>query len=76
MIGSIFYDGILTGARYLQQLLSLMPNFLKNLPVFYLRNVWFQYDGAPVHKTSPVKQFLVTEFRNVWRFRRMASTFA
>ena len=52
LIGPIFYDGILTGARYLQ----LMPNFLENLPVFYLRNACFQRDGAPAHKTSPVNQ--------------------
>ncbi|GBN89493.1 hypothetical protein AVEN_14212-1 [Araneus ventricosus] len=27
-----------------------------------LRNVWFQHDGAPAHKTSSVKQYLVEEF--------------
>ncbi|GBO25252.1 hypothetical protein AVEN_245336-1 [Araneus ventricosus] len=27
-----------------------------------LRNVWFQHDGAPVRKTSSVKQYLVEEF--------------
>ncbi|GBM38431.1 hypothetical protein AVEN_33718-1 [Araneus ventricosus] len=27
-----------------------------------LRNVWFQYDGAPEHKISSVKQYLVEEF--------------
>ncbi|GBM07586.1 hypothetical protein AVEN_230023-1 [Araneus ventricosus] len=27
-----------------------------------LRNVWFQHDGAPSHKTSSVKQYLVVEF--------------
>ncbi|GBN39688.1 hypothetical protein AVEN_148332-1 [Araneus ventricosus] len=29
---------------------------------FQLRNVWFQHDGAPAHKTSLVKQYLVEEF--------------
>ncbi|GBN13848.1 hypothetical protein AVEN_151935-1 [Araneus ventricosus] len=29
---------------------------------FQLRNVWFQHDGAPAHKTSSVKQYLVEEF--------------
>ncbi|GBN63326.1 hypothetical protein AVEN_258090-1 [Araneus ventricosus] len=28
---------------------------------FQLRNVWFQHDGAPAHKTSSVKQYLVQE---------------
>ncbi|GBL99238.1 hypothetical protein AVEN_213091-1, partial [Araneus ventricosus] len=27
-----------------------------------IRNVWFQHDGAPAHKTSSVKQYLVEEF--------------
>ncbi|GBN75923.1 hypothetical protein AVEN_112428-1 [Araneus ventricosus] len=27
-----------------------------------LRNVWFQHDGGPAHKTSSVKQYLVEEF--------------
>jgi transposase len=63
-IGPIFYDGTLTGARYLQLLQNVMPDFVENLPVFNLRNVWFQHDGAPAHKTSPVKQYLVTEFGN------------
>ncbi|GBO13544.1 hypothetical protein AVEN_184866-1 [Araneus ventricosus] len=29
---------------------------------FQLQNVWFQHDGAPAHKTSSVKQYLVEEF--------------
>ncbi|GBM82758.1 hypothetical protein AVEN_272315-1 [Araneus ventricosus] len=29
---------------------------------FQLRNVWFHHDGAPEHKTSSVKQYLVEEF--------------
>ncbi|GBN17446.1 hypothetical protein AVEN_120120-1 [Araneus ventricosus] len=29
---------------------------------FQLQNVWFQHDGAPEHKTSSMKQYLVEEF--------------
>ncbi|GBN78175.1 hypothetical protein AVEN_157707-1 [Araneus ventricosus] len=29
---------------------------------FQLRNIWFQHDGAPANKASPVKQYLVEEF--------------
>ncbi|GBN10967.1 hypothetical protein AVEN_101673-1 [Araneus ventricosus] len=29
---------------------------------FQLRNVWFQHDGTPAHKTSSVKQYLMEEF--------------
>ena len=62
LIGPIFYNGIFISAWYLQLLQNIMPNFLVNLTVFYLRSVWFQHDGAPVHKTFPVKQYIVTEF--------------
>ena len=64
LIDPIFYDGILTGVLYLQLLQNVMPNFLENVPVFCLKSVWFQHDGAPAHKTTPVKQYLVTEFEN------------
>ncbi|GBM01427.1 hypothetical protein AVEN_236242-1 [Araneus ventricosus] len=30
--------------------------------LFSAPNVWFQHDGAPAHKTSSVKQYLVEEF--------------
>ncbi|GBO40805.1 hypothetical protein AVEN_145060-1 [Araneus ventricosus] len=29
---------------------------------FQLRNVWFQHDDAPAHKTSSVMQYLVEKF--------------
>ncbi|GBM02532.1 hypothetical protein AVEN_178470-1 [Araneus ventricosus] len=29
---------------------------------FQLRDVWFQHNGAPEHKTSSVKQYLVEKF--------------
>ena len=64
LIGRIFYDGTLIGARYLPLLQNVMPYFLETLPVFYRRNVRFQHDGAPTHKTSQVKQYLVTELDN------------
>ena len=47
LIGPIFYDDILTGARYLQLLQNAMPKFSENLPVFYLGNVWIQHEGEP-----------------------------
>lgn len=64
LIGPIFYNGTLTGARYLQLLQKVIPDFVENLPLFNLKNLWFQHDGAPAHKTSPVKQYLVKEFGN------------
>ncbi|GBN04896.1 hypothetical protein AVEN_248065-1 [Araneus ventricosus] len=30
---------------------------------FELQSVWFQHNGAPAHKSSSMKQYLVEEFR-------------
>ncbi|GBO12890.1 hypothetical protein AVEN_61652-1 [Araneus ventricosus] len=40
-------------------LLDVIPDFVENLPLFQLWNVWFQHDGASAHYTSSVKQYLV-----------------
>ncbi|GBL86758.1 hypothetical protein AVEN_96002-1 [Araneus ventricosus] len=61
LIGPVFFHSKLTSARYLELLLDVIPDFVENLPLFQLRNVWFQHDGAPEHKTSSVKQNLVEE---------------
>ena len=64
LIGLTFHDGTFTGARYFQLLQNVITNFAKNLPLINLRNLWFQHDGAPDHKTSPVKQNLIKELGN------------
>ena len=77
LIGPIFYDGILTGAWRLQLLQNVMPNFLENIPVFYLRNVWFQHDRTTCSQdifSEAVSHHRIREPNNwVWQFRRMAS---
>ncbi|GBM34986.1 hypothetical protein AVEN_240351-1 [Araneus ventricosus] len=37
---------------------------VENLPLHQIRNVWFQHDGAPRHKNSNVKQYLMETFQN------------
>ncbi|GBM26573.1 hypothetical protein AVEN_1176-1 [Araneus ventricosus] len=64
LIGRVFNHGKLTAARYLEFLLDVIPDFVENLPLIQLQNVWVQHDGAPAHKTSSVKQYLVEELGN------------
>ena len=64
LIGSIFYDGTFSDARYLQLLQNVMSDFVENLPLFNLGNLWFQHDGAPAHKRSLAKQYLVKDLSN------------
>ncbi|GBL75402.1 hypothetical protein AVEN_194594-1 [Araneus ventricosus] len=64
LIGSVSYEGTLTGQWYLEILQDVITDFVENLPLHQLRNVWFQYDGAPQHKISNVKQYLMEIFQN------------
>ncbi|GBM50525.1 hypothetical protein AVEN_24655-1 [Araneus ventricosus] len=50
--------------RYLDPLQDAITDFIENLPLHQLRNVWFQHDGIPPHKISNVKQYLIETFQN------------
>ncbi|GBN01960.1 hypothetical protein AVEN_166581-1 [Araneus ventricosus] len=62
--GPVFYEGTLTGQRYLEVMQDVITDFVENLPLHQLRNVWFPHDGAPPHKISNVKQYLMETFQN------------
>ncbi|GBN96815.1 hypothetical protein AVEN_169052-1 [Araneus ventricosus] len=64
LIGPVFYEGTLTGQRYLKLLQDVITDFVENLPLHQLRNVWFQHDGAHPHKISNVKLYLMETFQN------------
>lgn len=63
LIGPVFYEGTLTGPRYLELLTNVISDFLEDLPLSDYRNVWFQHDGAPPHKVSSVQQYLRDTFQ-------------
>ncbi|GBM75263.1 hypothetical protein AVEN_214585-1 [Araneus ventricosus] len=60
----VFYEGNLTEQRYLELLQDLTTDFVENLPLHQLQNVWFQHDDTPLHKISNVKQYLMKTFQN------------
>ncbi|GBO19818.1 hypothetical protein AVEN_269298-1 [Araneus ventricosus] len=64
LIGPVFCEGTLTGQRYLELLQDVITDFVENLPLHQIRNVWFQYYGAPAHKISNVKQYLMEAIQN------------
>ncbi|GBO23202.1 hypothetical protein AVEN_17083-1 [Araneus ventricosus] len=64
LIGLLFYEGTLTGQRYLELLQDVITECVENLLFHQLRNVWFQHDGAPPHKISNAKQYLMETFQN------------
>lgn len=76
VIGPIFFDTNLTGARYLE---FLEEDLVPNLAVLFPdpveadvpnRNIWFQQDGAPPHFARPVREYLDEVFPGRWIGRR------
>ena len=51
------------GSRYLKLQEDAISDFIDDLPLSDLRNLWFQVDGAPPHKVSKVEQYLRDLFR-------------
>ncbi|GBM40957.1 hypothetical protein AVEN_250289-1 [Araneus ventricosus] len=68
LIGPVFYERTLMGQRYLDLLQDVITDFVENLPLHHIRNVWFQHDGAPPRIISNVKQYLMETFQNqvIW----------
>ena len=55
LVGPVFYEGTLTGHRYLQLLQDNIPEFLEETPLAELSTIWFQHDDAPPHKIASVQ---------------------
>ncbi|GBM71798.1 hypothetical protein AVEN_98405-1 [Araneus ventricosus] len=64
LIGPVFYEGTLKGQRFLELMQDVITDFVEKIPLHKLRNGWFPYDGAPLHKISNVKQCLMEIFQN------------
>lgn len=62
----VIYDGVLTAARYLNLLRTVVEDFLDNLPLNLRRSCWYQLDGAPAHCTQDVSQELTAMFEDRW----------
>ncbi|GBM18308.1 hypothetical protein AVEN_147429-1 [Araneus ventricosus] len=42
---------------------NVISDFLQDLPLSDLRNVWFQHDGSPPHKVSRAQQYIQDTFQ-------------
>lgn len=66
IIGPIFFDGPLTGQRYLQFLRNEIEEILEELPLRILPLIYFQQDGAPPHNARQVYEYLNHRFNDHW----------
>ncbi|GBO21993.1 hypothetical protein AVEN_16530-1 [Araneus ventricosus] len=64
LIEPVFYEGTLTGQRYLELMQDVITDFVENLTLHQLSNAGFQLDGFPPHKISSVKQYLMETSQN------------
>lgn len=66
VIGPYFFDGNLTGRRYVQILRDIVDDFACSLPLHDLQRTWFQHDGAPPHFSAPAREWLDRNFPHQW----------
>lgn len=65
LIGPYFYEGSLTGARYLNFLREELPILLQNVQLRH-NNIWLQQDGAPAHNARISQNFLNETYEGKW----------
>lgn len=58
LIGPYFFQGTLTGQRYLEFLKDILPTLLQNIPLNTRRDLILQQDGAPCHNARLVADYL------------------
>lgn len=66
LIGPYFYDGTLTGNRYLDFLQNILPDLLEDIPLNERATMWWQQDGAPAHFDRRVRSHLDMYFQERW----------
>lgn len=66
LIGPIFFQGPLTGQRYLEYLRTNIEESIEDLPLTYLQNFYLQQDGAPPHNARIVTDYLDNRYENRW----------
>lgn len=66
IIGPYFFEGNLTGRRYLEFLREDLPLLLEDVPLMTRLRMWFQQDGAPPHWLLAVRNHLHRTYPGRW----------
>ncbi|CAH1991457.1 unnamed protein product [Acanthoscelides obtectus] len=66
IVGPFFYEGTLTGERYVEFMSEILTNFLDELDLISRHHLHLQQDGAPAHNSRGTYHFLSTTFNDQW----------
>lgn len=66
IFGPFFFRENLNGDRFLTFLQGDFDNTLDDIPLLERNHSYLQLDGAPIHGTRPVVEWLETHFPNKW----------
>lgn len=66
IIGPIFYEGTLTGRRYVDLLSEILEEYLDDINLEARNRIYFQQDGAPPHQFYEVRILLERLFQDRW----------
>jgi hypothetical protein len=64
LIGPYFSEQSLTGDIYANFLQDELPALIENVPLQTRRQLYYQHDGAPLHFSQVVRQYLNHKFPN------------
>ena len=66
VVGPFIFNETLNAERYLNFLNTNVLNYLEDVPLIQLRDIWWQQDGAPAHNERRVVNRLNEIFPNHW----------
>lgn len=66
LLGPFCFRENLKSGQYLEFLNTELTDFLDELPLNIRENLWFQLDGAPIHSTVAIRDFLNQKFNGRW----------
>lgn len=66
LIGPFFFRENLNSEKYLHFLNNKIFDVLNRMPLNLRQNMWYQQDGASIHSTVAVRNFLDQKFQRKW----------
>lgn len=66
VIGPFFFEGRVNGPIFLHFLHNNFRELIRNVPLNIINTMWLQLDGAPIHFSAMIRQWIDEEFGERW----------